>query len=255
MPQLTDDLYLDPNVAQFYDLPGRVRDDFSFCERLAEGAASVLDLGCGTGELTVRLAEGRDVVGVDPADAMLQIARKRPGGDAVAWHLADARSVHLGRRFDLVMLTGHAFQVFLTPVEQAAVLAAIVEHLTPNGRFVFDSRNPDFPDPKERSCEQTTKRFWHPELGEIEAWNISRYDPEAGILAYENAYRILSTGKVHAATAKIRYTPQPDLAAMIDAAGLAVDNWFGDWAGAPFQAESREIIPIGRLKESAALRP
>src|SRR3546814_10383004 len=96
--------------------------DFDFCRRLAAEAKSVLDLGCGTGELAVALSEGCDVVGVDPAPAMIEVARRRPGGDRVTWIEADARDLRLGRRFDLVLLTGHAFQVFLTRDDQAAEL-------------------------------------------------------------------------------------------------------------------------------------
>ena len=56
--------------------------------------ASVLDLGCGTGQLTVPLA-GRyaRVIGADPSPDMLALARSRAGGAPVAWLLADDRDV------------------------------------------------------------------------------------------------------------------------------------------------------------------
>ena len=146
--------------------PGtRQRDDFAYCLGLAKDAASVLDLGCGTGELAAALAGGRSVTGVDPAAAMLEIARGRPGGEPVTWVVADARSVRLDRRFDLVLLTGHAFQVFLTADDQRAALATIAAHLAPGGRFIFDSRNPDAPGRKERTREETLRRIDHPRLG------------------------------------------------------------------------------------------
>ena len=135
-------IYLDPDLAQFYDLAAPVRADFDFCRKMAATVASVLDLGCGTGELAVSLAEGRDICGIDPAAAMLEIARSRAGSEKVDFTLADARWVRLPRKFDLVVLTGHSFQVFLTDADQMAVLATIAAHLHPGGRFVFDSRNP-----------------------------------------------------------------------------------------------------------------
>ena len=63
------------------------------------------------------------VVGVDPAAAMLALAKQRCGGASVSWVLDDARTARLNRRFDLVLLTSHAFQVFLTPDGQAAALS------------------------------------------------------------------------------------------------------------------------------------
>ena len=241
-------LYDDPELAQFYDSRGTARPDFDYCTRLARKAASVLDLGCGTGELAAGLTANRSITGVDPAGAMLAIARQRDGGDQVEWIEADARTVRLGERFDLVLLTGHSFQVFLTDEDQAAVLATIALHLKPNGRFIFDTRNPDCPARKTRSSDETSRRFRHPRLGNIEAWNESTFDGATGILTYQNAYRVLNTGEVFSANARIRYTPQPDLAAMIADAGLAVDDWLGDWTGARFHPTSPEIIPIGRLQ-------
>ena len=58
-------------------------DDTRHCLAMAEGAASVLDLGCGTGLLAAALGGTREVWGVDPAGAMLEVARHRPGGAAV----------------------------------------------------------------------------------------------------------------------------------------------------------------------------
>jgi SAM-dependent methyltransferase len=50
------------------------------------GAALIVDVGCGTGLITCELArEGYRVIGVDPAPAMLRVARQRPFGDRVRW--------------------------------------------------------------------------------------------------------------------------------------------------------------------------
>ncbi len=247
-----DPLYRDPAMAQFYDLQNgwktaKERPDFDYCAALANAAASVLDLGCGTGDLAAALAHDRAVTGVDPAAAMLDIARRRPGGDRVTWVQADARTVRLDHRFDLVVLTGHAFQVFLTAADQAAVMSTIAAHLAPTGVFVFDSRNPAYPAPKTRTRDETLHRFDHPQRGPVEAWNDSVYDPDTDILTYTTTYRLLRTGDINAATAQIRYTPQADLAAMLASAGLAVDRWLGDWQGTAYHPTAREIIPIGRL--------
>ncbi|RIJ15014.1 class I SAM-dependent methyltransferase, partial [Clavibacter michiganensis subsp. insidiosus] len=74
---------LDPRLVALYDGDNPDGPDHDFDRALAEevGARSVLDLGCGTGMLTVSLATaGRRVVGVDPSAAMLDVARGRPGG-------------------------------------------------------------------------------------------------------------------------------------------------------------------------------
>ncbi|RPH68193.1 MAG: SAM-dependent methyltransferase, partial [Hyphomicrobiales bacterium] len=61
---MTDALFEDPALVQFYDLENGLMDDTRFCLSLAFGKASVLDLGCGTGLLAAALGEGREVFGV-----------------------------------------------------------------------------------------------------------------------------------------------------------------------------------------------
>lgn len=243
-----DHLYDDPELAGFYDHDNEARADFEYCLRLAAGARSVLDLGCGTGQLAAALAEGRSVTGVDPAGAMLDIARKRPGGDRVEWIQADARSIRLDRGFDLVVLTGHAFQVFLTPGDQNAVLHTIAHHLAPTGRFIFDTRNPPRREWLEWGPEISLRVIDHPELGKVKAWNDATYDDAAGVVTYETHYEIVDSGRRFSAASKIAFPTKDVLTALIEEAGLAVDRWLGDWQGNGFTPEAPEIIPIGRRR-------
>jgi ubiquinone/menaquinone biosynthesis C-methylase UbiE len=247
-----DPLYDDPDLASFYDLENGWGADFDFCASLAPEARSVLDLGCGTGELAAALSERCEVVGVDPAAAMLAVARQRPGGDKVTWVAADARDVRLGRRFDLVLLTGHAFQVFLTPADQAAVLRTIALHLGPRGRFLFDSRSPGAEAWHDWTPERSRRNLVHPAFGEVEAWNDAGHDAASGIVTYETHYRIVSTGKHLATASRIRFTSKEELESLIAEVGLHVTRWLGDWQGGPYAATSKEIIPLGGLVQLVA---
>jgi len=240
-------LFNDPDLARFYDRENRWDSDFDFCRALAADAGSVLDLGCGTGELAASLAPGRRVTGVDPARAMLDIAGKRPGGDRVDWVETDARHLRLNDRFDLVLLTGHAFQVFLTPDDRRDVLDAIARHLAPGGRFIFDSRNPAYELWKTWRPDASRRRIEHPELGAVEVWNDARHDPATGIVTYDTHYRILATGRTLSAQSRIAFPPKADLERQLREAGLVVDHWYGDWKGRVWEPTAPEIIPCGRL--------
>ncbi len=246
-----DRLYDDPELVGFYDLENIWGADFDFCVRRAAEARSVLDLGCGTGQLAAALAERCEVTGVDPAASMLDVARRRPGGDRVTWIEADARTLDLGRRFDLILLTGHAFQVFLTPADQLAALRTIAGHLNPGGRFLFDSRNPAAEEWREWVPGVSDWELTHPRLGRVEAWNDAAYDPATGIVTYETHYRIVETGRQLSAASKIRFTPKEELEGLIAEAGLHVTRWLGDWQETPWSPTSREIIPIGGLVQIA----
>ncbi|QMU58341.1 MAG: methyltransferase domain-containing protein [Boseongicola sp.] len=240
-------LFADPNLAAFYDSAQTSRHDFDYCRDLASNARSVLDLGCGTGAFACSIADTRRVVGVEPASGMLDIARQRPSADKVTWHQGSAETMRLDETFDLIVLTGHTFQVFLTRDQQLNCLHTIRAHLSENGTFIFDTRNPEYPGSKERSKSQTLSTGHHPELGAFEKWNSSKYDEESGILTYTNGYRILKTGNTHAAEARIRYSSLSEISDLMKDAGLSVQQWLGDWQGGPFTQNSPEIIPVGHI--------
>ena len=247
-----DRLYADPALADFYDLDNDWADDQETCARMAAEAGSVLDLGCGTGlfcaTLTQRLPDIA-CVGVDPATAMLDIARSRPGGDRAVWIEDDARTVRLGKTFDLIVLTGHAFQVFLTELDQLAALQTIAVHLSPGGRFIFDSRNPLKEEWKgwRKDGGDSAWNIDHPLHGRVEAWTDAEQDPETGVVTYETHYRIAESGKHLFAESKIQFSDQSTIDRLIREAGLAVDSWLGNWQGDAFTPASKEIIPIGGL--------
>lgn len=241
-----DRLYSDPLLVAFYDVESTDRVDFDFCRRFARGYRSMLDLGCGTGELAASLSDGREVFGVDPAGAMLDVARLRRGGGAVTWVEGDARTVRLGRRFDLVVLTGHAFQVFLTAADRRAVIETIAAHLAPGGRFVFDTRNPAAEEWREWTPERSRRPVDHPLHGRVEAWNDVEHDPATGIVTYRTLYR-LAGGEVLSAESRIAFPEKEEVLQALAAAGLAVERWMGDWNGGDWKPEAPEIIPVGTL--------
>lgn len=242
---MQDRLFEDPDLVQFYDAENGWGEDTRHCLALAQGARSVLDLGCGTGLLAAALGGSRDVFGVDPARAMLDVARRREGGSKVTWVEADARTLQLGRRFDLVVLTGHAFQCFLTNDDQRALCRAIAAHLAPGGTFIFDSRNPEREEWREWVPETSRRSFDLPPHGRIEAWNDVSHDPATGIVTYDTVYRN-GTYRIRKASSRIRFASKNDIATRLAEAGLSADTWLGNWQGDPWTPASPEIIPVGR---------
>lgn len=240
-------LYHDPALAALYDpqngeeAVGRCAD-FAFVRERAEGAASVLDLGCGTGELAASLALGRRVVGVDPAEAMLAIARARPGGERVEWVLADARVLDLGRRFDLIALTGHAFQCFVTEEDVAALFSSAARHLASDGALIFDSRNPATRYWEGWTPRRTTRTFETSE-GRGRCVTSAAFDPAMSVVTYRQCYT-LPDGSERESAARLGSATRMEIEAMLAAAGLRAVEVLGDWHGAPWREDSPEIVVV-----------
>lgn len=242
---MQDRLFEDPELVRFYDAENGWGADTRLCLKLAAEARSILDLGCGAGLFAAALGAGREVWGVDPAEAMLAVARRREGGHAVTWVKGDGRTIRLGKRFDLIVLTGHAFQCFLTDDDQRALCETIAAHLAPGGRFIFDSRNPAREEWREWIPALSERFFELPGLGRITAWNDVRFDPVSEVAAYETFYKS-DAGGFWQAESRIRFSSQAAIAGCLAQAGLAADRWLGDWQGGAWTPQSPEIIPIGR---------
>ncbi len=243
----TDKLYNDPELAQFYDLENEWSPACAFLLKLADNARSVLDIGCGTGLLAARIAmDGmKRVVGADPAQPMLDIAKQRDGGDQVTWVLNDAATLNLNEKFDLIVLSGHAFQVFLTAGAQLALLKTIERHLEEGGHFIFDSRNPKIGEWQEWNPQESGRTIEHPEFGTINAWNDYSFDPQAMIVEYGTYYEVIADGRVYSSKSRIAFPSQEQIAALVAQTKLHVNHWFGDWQGNPYHEDAVEIIPFG----------
>ncbi|TQL68519.1 methyltransferase family protein [Nocardioides albertanoniae] len=142
-----DAAFADPRQAALYDVFDDDRSDLDAYAAIARevGAHRVIDIGCGTGSLAVRLAaEGASVVGVDPALASLEVARTKPYAELVTWINGDANALggHSAEA-DLVVMTGNVAQVFVTDEDWSQTLAAVCAALRPGGWFVFETRRPE----------------------------------------------------------------------------------------------------------------
>lgn len=137
-----------PFVAASYDVMDGPRDDLDLYVDVARelGARSVLDIGCGTGTLAIRLAaDGYAVTGVDPAGAMLDVARGKPGAERVRWvHGTAVDAAASGDLLvDLAVMTGNVAQVFLTDDDWLGTLRAVRACLVPGGHLVLETRVPE----------------------------------------------------------------------------------------------------------------
>ncbi|MEU1472928.1 class I SAM-dependent methyltransferase [Streptomyces sp. NPDC005761] len=117
------------------DMHGEAR----FCAALVPPGARVLDAGCGTGRVMIRLAElGYDCVGVDLDASMLAVARKQ--APELPWFqhdLAEFEPERLGIAvgFDLVVAAGNIFPL-LAPGTETEVIKRLSAALCPGGLLV-----------------------------------------------------------------------------------------------------------------------
>ena len=232
--------FSEPMLAELYDAFCAGRPDFSFYLPLLMSAESVLDAGCGTGEL-LRLARqaghaGR-LCGLDPAAAMLEVARRQPD---IEWVLGDLASVRWQREFDLIVMTGHAFQVLVEDEELRDSLAAIRSALTEQGRFVFETRNPLV-----RGWEKWAPiEIVHNGAAVGMAGEVEPFDGR--VLSFTSIYTSPNWDQPLVSRSRLRFLDTESLSSFLASAGLTIEQQFGDWGGEPLSDTSPEIITVAR---------
>ena len=145
MTKPIDAHYDNPKLAAIYDYDSGWSVDREFYLSLSGHIPmKILDLGCGTGLICDAYAKrGHQVTGVDPAQSMLEIARNKPNGQKIQWIQSFAQDYSSDNFYDLIIMTGHAFQVLLEEADIKATFEVMRNHLATGGRIVFESRNPD----------------------------------------------------------------------------------------------------------------
>lgn len=235
---MADEHYENLTIAQVYDLdsPWSVDRDFYFA--LADRPKmNILDLGCGTGLLCNAYAQqGHMVIGADPAGAMLEVASRKPFGKEIGWVQSTAQEFRSDRRFDLITMTGHAFQVLLEDADVLSVLCVMQEHLKSDGVAVFESRNPSI----------DWARQWEYVMnidspsGQVkESRRMIEQNGER--MTFELKYEFVN--ETQYSRSELRFMPCSKIKELIKAAGLDLIQLYGDWDKTPFdESTSEEMI-------------
>lgn len=239
---MPDEHYINPKLAAIYDLFSPWSADRDFYLSLAgTQPQNVLDLGCGTGLLcNAYAAQGHSVTGVDPTPAMLAVARQKPHGNAITWMQADAQTFHADTHFDLIIMTGHAFQVLLEDADVLAALSTIRRRLAPSGRAVFESRNPAID-----WAAEWNGTFALTHQGETISETVEVLSRVGERVTFELRYQFPDETLV--SRSELRFLPRTAIESHLAAAGLQVDALYGDWDRSPFDpTTSKEMIFVVR---------
>lgn len=141
----TDDIYA--VYSQFYDT--YVVDyarDLNFYQEYAKTVKTpVLEIGAGTGRVTIPLAKaGISIVALDISDSMLAVLKRRVSEQSIEVRnrieivKADACSFDLDTRYEQIIVPFYTFNYFLAAEDQDAALDRFYTHLAPQGLLLID---------------------------------------------------------------------------------------------------------------------
>ena len=254
--------------APFYDWENARtlgRRDVPFWRRVALGAGGrVLELGCGTGRISLPLAKsGVDLVGIDRSAEMLTRLRSRAlrasfGGQArlrarvrnsLRTVRGDIRSLPFGSGvFPMVLAPYGILQSLLRDRDLAATLDAVRRVLAPGGTFGVDLV-PDVPNWREYSnrIQHRGKAAGGVHLTLVES---VRQDRARRLTTFEQRYIVRRGGRTaeHPFQLTFRTLSIRQMTRRLETAGFAIETVLGDYQGHPWDARADVWIILAKKK-------
>ena len=226
-------------ISEFYDDDMGVTNpgaDIAFYASQALAASGpVLELGCGTGRISLPLVRaGCRVFGLDVSPRMLEVLRRK--ADAVLdpqertrlqVHCADMSGFELGAVFSLVICPFSAFNYLVEDSAQHSALACISRHLKAGGRFVMDTFLPD-PDVLVRSDDYVYLDYRRTRADATVLQREKRIlkDPSKQVNIVERTYTVTSPSgsllRTVVTRERIRYFYTTDLQDILESAGFTL---------------------------------
>jgi len=250
-PPDCSDLYWD---GRHYDLQTRTFvEDIPFYERqIGRFGQPVLELACGTGRITISLAErGIEITGLDVSESMLSRARLKAKARAarVDWILADCRQFLLNRTFRLIFIPINSITHLHRREDLDLLLARVREHLHEEGRFIIDVFNPSLDilrrDPERRF---PVDEYEDPDgRGPVIITESNVYDAATQMNHITWHYCIGEEEDARVVENNMRILYPQELDELLHYNGFTVETKYGDYDQRIFQAESPKQLTVCRL--------
>ncbi|MFJ3794181.1 class I SAM-dependent methyltransferase [Kitasatospora sp. NPDC090091] len=222
---MADEIFTHPRLAAIYDALEPDRSDLDAYLDLTRrlGARKVLDIGCGTGVFALLLAEeGVEVVGLDPAEALIEVARAKPGSDRVEWIRGDATALP-PLRVELATMTANVAQAIAAPAAWRTTLSAAHRALRPGGHLVFETRVPSARAWERWNREDSYAVTAVPGVGAVESW-VELIDIDGPLVTFRWTYVFAADGAVLTSDSTLRFRERDEVAADLAASGFAVQE-------------------------------
>ena len=226
-----------------------------YLETASEQGGSVLDLACGTGRVTIPLAQaGLQVVGGDVSAAMLSRARYLAERQAAAVEFVqlDMRDFDLnGRAFDTIVVAVNSVAHLQSLDDFKGFFRSVAQHLSVKGRLVFDAFTPNIAmlgrDPKQRQLVGVAA---HETLGEVTVEeSIVKYDPLTQINHVDWYWSTREKQDFLKSSLQMRSIFPQEMPLLIASGGLRLERRFGDFDRSPMTSESPRQVCVCRLNE------
>lgn len=161
---------------------------------------------------------GLRVTAIDPAEASLDIARGKPGADAVRWILGDA-TTRIAPPVDAVTMTGNVAQVFVTDDEWRKALRNVHDMLRPSGHLIFETRDPIAQAWLGWNREATYREAQIERVGVVACWEeITAIEPPT--VSFRTTFEFRRDGSTLTSDSTLRFRDRQEIVTSLRSAGF-----------------------------------
>lgn len=111
---------------------------YSILKKNGRKGNTLLEIGCGTGNLLLTMADKYSCVGLDISQEMLEVAKKKLEGREILLYKEDMKFFNLNRRFDLIVAIFDTVTHLLNNKDLVSHFESIKNHLSKDGVYIFD---------------------------------------------------------------------------------------------------------------------
>lgn len=222
------------------------KPEIQYLSQLAsEQCGPILDICCGTGLVTIPIAEETSfpAYGVDIAEDMIAYAKEKSKDiDNIFFHYGNALDFDLEQTFDLAFMTGNAFQAFLNVDVASRLLANIHRHLNMQGLLVFNTRLLEYYD-LSIDNDFNFKYEYIDESGIPVKYfsKKTRFDSAEHIL-YSDIKREYPDGRVIASGIELKFIPLNTLLSIFEQSGFECVKKYAAWDLSPFNPKGTSAV-------------
>lgn len=203
--------------------------------------AKILDLCCGTGRHTLRIARcGFRITGLDRSSQHLDTAAKVATADRlknVEFVRADMRKIPFTNHFDAVVNLFGSFGYFMDDRENFKVLGSISKSLKPGGLFLLESMN------REHAVRDDSNMTW---FENEEGITINEYWFDVKTDTAHGKWIWIKDGKRTEGESSVKTYPYSTYERELAKRGLEIIDSFGDYDASEYSHESGRIILLAR---------
>ncbi len=254
-------------IAEFYDEDmGRNnsgRDIAFYLERAGRAGGPILELGCGTGRITLALvSRGFSVDALDISEPMLRELEKKAArlseSDRQRLTLLrlDMRELKLDKKFALILCPFSAFTYLVEEEDQSRALRKIGEHLESSGTFILDTFVPHYEDllfPDDRVYFDYRRQLANGLI--LERDKTIAKDLTRQINTVRRTYRFIggdgSVLRTVRTEERIRYRFRSEMVLLLQNHGFEVVEEYGDFEGRPYDYRAAMMVFVCRPKQGS----